>query len=616
MDDLLSGAKDEESRERQISAVQEVLLRGGFNLKFIVQSGDKPSEKTSSDGESMKLLGYKWDPEKDELSPGLGELNLNKKKRGEKKPNLEPVRTVMDAERLLTNILLTRSLIVGKISEFFDPCGFFKPVKLQMKLLTGSLKGKECKEILPEEDQIMWREILKEYVDLPGITIPKFCLPSDKISLSKIRLIFLADAAEFAGGAAVYAGKEISPGVWTCFILAAKSKIMKETITRNELSAILLCVELAFMVKSALTSEIGEVIYVTDSTIALSWSSNQKIKLRLFVYNRVMTILRLFEWTTESKENLLLRVDGNLNLADLLTKKHEIKVEHVSKGSEWIEGLSWMRKDISEMPLMSYDDLYLEKPVEESVLVECFPESFMKKFTCAGDHEDSEETDEADDGNEEFSVLAANAGKGIAELLVDPVFQGWRRALRITGYMQEWKTKYCHKIHLIPDDECRICKLGQYKWDPRNETKKWDTLGFSRISNTLDNLPIARGDTSNESALGNDIITPNRLKLGRNNSRSLEGNGIYLEMGSNFTKILVRNRSIYQQWYQTVIDNVHLLNLRLNKWLRSSWLPIINDIVLFMFNDSNYVKESICWKLGKVVDVQGNKVEIFHENQR
>ena len=38
-DDLFSGAKDEESRERQITAVQEVLLRGGFKLKFIVRSG-------------------------------------------------------------------------------------------------------------------------------------------------------------------------------------------------------------------------------------------------------------------------------------------------------------------------------------------------------------------------------------------------------------------------------------------------------------------------------------------------------------------------------------------------------------------------------------------------
>ena len=208
------------------------------------------------------------------MSPGLGELNLNKKKRGKKKPNLEPVRTVKDAENLLSGILLTRSLIVGKISEFFDPCGFFEPMKLQMKLLTGSLKGKEREEILPEDDQKMWREILKGYVELPNITIPRFCLLSNDLCSSEIRLICLADAAEFAGGAAVYAGKEIKSGVWTCSLLAAKSKMMKETIPRNELSAILLCTELAFMVKTALTSEVGEVIYVTDSTIALSWCSN------------------------------------------------------------------------------------------------------------------------------------------------------------------------------------------------------------------------------------------------------------------------------------------------------------------------------------------------------
>ena len=66
---------------------------------------------------------------------------------------------------------------------------------------------------------------------------------------------------------------------------------------------------------------------------------------------------------------------------------------------------------------------------------------------------------------------------------------------------------------------------------------QWDTL-FSRVSNALDNLPIARGDTSNETALGYEIITPNRLKMGWNNFRSLEGNGIDLKMSSNFTKIL------------------------------------------------------------------------------
>ena len=73
---------------------------------------------------------------------------------------------------------------------------------------------------------------------------------------------------------------------------------------------------------------------------------------------------------------------------------------------------------------------------------------------------------------------------------------------------------------------------------------QWDTL-FSRISNSIDNLPIARGDNSNETSLGYEIITPNRLKLGRNNYRSLEGSGIDLDMSSNFTQILDRNRAIY-----------------------------------------------------------------------
>ena len=82
------------------------------------------------------------DSEPDILSPGIGELNLNKKVRREKKPNPKPVKTVLDAEVLLENAQLTRSMVVGKVSEFFDPCGFFEPIKLQMKLQTAGMKGK------------------------------------------------------------------------------------------------------------------------------------------------------------------------------------------------------------------------------------------------------------------------------------------------------------------------------------------------------------------------------------------------------------------------------------------------------------------------------------------
>ena len=78
---------------------------------------------------------------------------------------------------------------------------------------------------------------MKGYVNLPEIKIPRFCLPSSRVSKSKIRLICHADAAELAGGAAVHVGKELSPGTWSCALLAVKSKmISKTTIPRIEMS--------------------------------------------------------------------------------------------------------------------------------------------------------------------------------------------------------------------------------------------------------------------------------------------------------------------------------------------------------------------------------------------
>ena len=54
---------------------------------------------------------------------------------------------------------------------------------------------------------------------------------------------------------------------------------------------------------------------------------------------------------------------------------------------------------------------------------------------------------------------------------------------------------------------------------------QWETL-FSKIANTVDNLPMTKGNTSNVTNLGYESITSNRLNLGRNSYRSLEGSGI------------------------------------------------------------------------------------------
>ena len=77
------------------------------------------------------------------------------------------------------------------------------------------------------------------------------------------------DAAAEACGAVIYAGVEVSPGVYTSSLIAARSKLVKATIPRNELTAIMLMTELAYIVKRALGSREKEVIYVSDSMIAL-----------------------------------------------------------------------------------------------------------------------------------------------------------------------------------------------------------------------------------------------------------------------------------------------------------------------------------------------------------
>ena len=78
-----------------------------------------------------------------------------------------------------------------------------------------------------------------------------------------------------------------------------------------------------------------------------------------------MTILRMFEWTTGKTEVPLFHIDEKPNFADLITKKHELSVESVSLNSVWQTGLPWMKLDTEDMPLLSYDQLRVEKPIED-----------------------------------------------------------------------------------------------------------------------------------------------------------------------------------------------------------------------------------------------------------
>jgi hypothetical protein len=112
-----------------------------------------------------------------------------------------------------------------------------------------------------------------------------------------------------------------------------------------------------------------------------------------------------------------------------------------------------------------------------------------------------------------------------------------------------------------------------------NTVLGWETV-FARISDHVDNLPIARGSSYAAYDLGWDIITPNRLKLGRNNFRQLDGE---IQLSEGPQTMLDRSRALSEKWYKLFVERIPLLIPKAEK-LQGSSLEI-GDVVLFLFQD-------------------------------
>ena len=143
------------------------------------------------------------------------------------------------------------------------------------------------------------------------------------------------------------------------------------------------------------------------------------------------------------------------------------------------------------------------------------------------------------------------------------------------------------------------------KTDTRMTCLQWETL-FAKVANMIDDVPIAKGNSSNLHDLGWEIITPNRLKLGRNNFRSLEGS--FSLKGSTAQDLLEKNKKIQQIWYQTFIDRLHHLIPKPAKWNNTESISV-DDICIFIYNENPSMNADI-WKLGRVVEVSVRKVKI------
>ena len=111
---------------------------------------------------------------------------------------------------------------------------------------------------------------------------------------------------------------------------------------------------------------------------------------------------------------------------------------------------------------------------------------------------------------------------------------------------------------------------------------QWETL-CSEISNSINNLPIAIGNET-ECLESLDLITPNRLRLGRNNDRSPIGT---LDITDKVDRILRLNSDIFETWWETWLVSAVPKLMPKPKWFRTDEHLKVGDVILFAKDESS-----------------------------
>ena len=141
---------------------------------------------------------------------------------------------------------------------------------------------------------------------------------------------------------------------------------------------------------------------------------------------------------------------------------------------------------------------------------------------------------------------------------------------------------------------------------------QWETLG-QQISNSINNLPIGLGNKT-EMLENLDILTPNRLLLGRNNNRCPTAP---LEVSHDVRKIVQSNNEIFKAWFKEWLISFVPNLLDQPKWFVSDRSVAVGDVVLILKSDRAF---DLQYQYGLVVTTTEGKdglirsVEVEYQN--
>jgi hypothetical protein len=178
-----------------------------------------------------------------------------------------------------------------------------------------------------------------------------------------------------------------------------------------------------------------------------------------------------------------------------------------------------------------------------------------------------------------------------------------------------------HFVHGKVERKIQTIKLSIEKelCNKRLSLIQWETLG-SQIANSINNLPLGLGNKVAD--LENlDLLTPNRLLLGRNNSR---GPTAPLVLSRDVKKIVQMNRDIFAAWFQSWLVSYVPSLMDSPKWFKNDQNIAEGDVVLFSKSEKEFedlyqygiVKSVFFSKDGRIRKVEVEYVNHSEDSRR
>ena len=156
-------------------------------------------------------------------------------------------------------------------------------------------------------------------------------------------------------------------------------------------------------------------------------------------------------------------------------------------------------------------------------------------------------------------------------------------------YGVEFKTcpVNAHYVHGKVERKIQQVKLSLIKGVEKKRLSilQWETL-CQQVANSVNNLPLGLGNRT-ECLDTLDLLTPNRLLLGRNNNRSPTEP---LVLTRDFKDIVANNSRIFGAWFKEWLVNYVPYLVEQPKWFVTERSICVGDIVLFTKSDKEFEK--------------------------